>query len=104
MNTDTTLPTLYADLCDAITRIRAERDKLSGYYHEIVSEVGHDCVLKELRQARTELAALREDKADLDWLQCDPQNRFVRAVSTWMKPGVITIRDAIRAERKADNV
>lgn len=105
--------------------IKTERDKLLRFYDEIVKELGHDCVLRELRKLReenqifraaqkacadcdaptmAEVAALREDKTDLDWLQCDPQNRFVRAISTWMKvgsnPSVITIRDAIRAVRK----
>lgn len=122
---------------DLLEVTAAERDKLKGFYDEIVKELGHDCVLRELRDAKAradraeafitracqqglpnltfhslntylleveaELTALREDKADLDWLQHDPQNRFVRAVSTWMKVGsngVITIRDAIRAARK----
>jgi hypothetical protein len=38
-------------------KLRAERDKLLGFYTEIVKELGDDLVLKRLKDLRAELAA-----------------------------------------------
>jgi hypothetical protein len=42
-----------------LAEVTAERDKLKGFYDEIVKELGHDCVLRELRDAKAQLASAR---------------------------------------------
>lgn len=53
---------------DEIERVFAERDKLLGYYTEIVKELGHDLALKTIRELRAELEEAKKDVAVLDWL------------------------------------
>lgn len=59
---DITIREAYCEVIDEVEKVKAERDKLVNYYNEIVREIGHDCVLRELREVRAELAALHAER------------------------------------------
>jgi hypothetical protein len=48
----------------ALDRIIAERDKLSGYYREIVNELGDDLALKRIRDLTQQLDEVRKERDD----------------------------------------